>query len=161
MALTGIPYKGGLLPPHGPYRHLLLGQAPNLAGKWPLTSLHSKGRLLAPSLLLQASNIRVPALLTNIRLGWKRRKMKNTPAYCNVELIKALKVFIVQVPGFVCQRQIQKLVDLASFLVPIREYFERTVLLLWPWTEFTKLIMIILWSFFAHWCLIMMVIVTL
>jgi hypothetical protein len=40
----------------------------------------------------------VQALLVNIRLGWKRLIVKNVVAYYDIEIITAVKCFIVQAP---------------------------------------------------------------
>ncbi len=52
----------------------------------PPTGLHSDGKL--------------PALPTNIRLGWKQVEVANTLAYYDTTTIIAAKSFIVHVPGF-------------------------------------------------------------
>jgi hypothetical protein len=51
----------------------------------PLTGLHS--------------NIRLLALPTIIRLGWKLMEMPNTLAYYDTATIMSVKSFIVQGPG--------------------------------------------------------------
>jgi hypothetical protein len=39
-------------------------------------------------------------LPTNIRLGWKSMQVENTLAYYDTAIINAVKMFIVQAPGF-------------------------------------------------------------
>ncbi len=46
----------------------------------------------------EASN--PPALPTNMRLGWKSLPVTNTRAYYEIPQITAVKIFIVQAPGY-------------------------------------------------------------
>ncbi len=60
----------------------------------------------ARSLPLEWSFVRCSTLVsllvlpTNIRLGWKSMQVENTLAYYDTAIITAVKMFIVQAPGF-------------------------------------------------------------